>query len=83
MTASLFAFSELKGLAGMACMTKKVIATTRKMVSNAIRSLLIVYVRNFAFMRTSCFVSCSFARAFQRHFMRRLKKDIPYYTGII
>ena len=50
MVLSDFAFSELKGLAGMACITKKVIAITKKMVSTAMPNRLIMYMRNFEFI---------------------------------
>ena len=53
MVASLLAFSELNGLAGIACITKNVIAMTRKMVSSAISRRLTTYIRNLELMRTS------------------------------
>ena len=50
MVASDFAFSELNGLAGMACMVKNVIRTTKKMVSIAIPSRFSMYMANFEFI---------------------------------
>ena len=45
-------FSLEKGEAGMACITKKVMAMTRKIVRNAINRRLTRYERNFAFIFT-------------------------------
>ena len=48
--ASDLAFSELKGLAGIACIVKKVIMTTRKIVRIAMPSRFSVYIANRALM---------------------------------